>query len=142
MTKGKVLFSAASRDPAMATAVHNLLGAALTQLADGDLCKPPTHGRKQAAAARRTNEDAERERSAASKSAAPAADGAGVATAPAPEPEVVVMPNAKKSASTKRRVTAGTGQRASANKQAKTAKNGRRGEARPARGHAHSNLTQ
>jgi hypothetical protein len=118
MTKGKVLFSAAARDPAMAAAVHNTLNAALTQLADGDLGKPPSHGRKQAAAARRANETAERERAAA-ESAAPAADGAGAASAPAPEPEAIVVPNARSSISTKRRVTQGTGQRASGNKQAK-----------------------
>lgn len=123
MAKGKVLFSAAARDPAMAAAVHNTLNAALMQLADGDLGKPRTHGRKQTAAARRANEAAERERDTA-ESAAPAADGAGAASAPAPEPEVVVVPNAKASVSTKRRVTQGTGQRVSGNKKAKTPQNG------------------
>jgi len=117
-SKGKVLFSAAARDPAMAAAVHNILNAALTQLADGDLGKQQTHGRKQAAAARRKTDE-----TAAGRDRAAESGGAGGgASAPASEPaEQVVVPNAKTSASCKRRYTAGTGMRASGNKKAKHA---------------------
>lgn len=114
-SKGKVLFSAAARDPAMAAAVHNLLNAALTQLADGDLGKQQTLGRKQAAAARRKTDEMAAGRDRAGESGAVG----GGASAPASEPEQVVVPNAKTSASCKRRYTPGTGMRASGIKKAK-----------------------
>lgn len=129
MVKGKVLFSAAARDPAMAAAVHKALNAALTQLADGDLGKPQTQGRKQAAAARRESETA-----AAGDLAAESAARADLgASAPAPEPEVIVrvVPNAKASASTKRRVTPGMGMRASGSKKAKPPRNVSAGASKP-----------
>lgn len=104
--------SAAARDPAMAASVHKVLNEALMQLADGDLGKPQTHGRKQTAAAHRKNDETAAGRDRAAESTeAPAG-----ASAPAPEPELPVVPNAKTSASTKRRVTPGMGMRPSGNK--------------------------